>query len=130
MGFCFYLEGAVRGGSETWGAKNDILVLDGEKALRGAQGVRATDEAGYTVEQLPPNSPDLNPIENAWALCNGRMRDTDPAKLETHPEFKARANNAVRWANANKKAELLNMVASMRKRLAAAVKRKGARTGY
>ena len=55
------------------------------------------------MEQLPPNPPDFNPIENAWSAANDRRKDTDPAKLETHPEFKARANNAAKRVNANKK---------------------------
>ena len=55
------------------------------------------------MEQLPPDPPDFNPIENAWSAADDRRKDTDPAKLETHPEFKARANNAAKRVNANKK---------------------------
>ena len=52
------------------------------------------------------------------------------AKLETVEEYKTRVNNAVRWLNANKKEEMVNLVASMPRRLAAVLKKKGAGGGY
>ena len=51
-----------------------------------------------TVQKLPPASPDLrNPIENAWAELEKRLRKTDPGTLETEAAFKARATNGVKW---------------------------------
>ena len=52
----------------------DIVVLDNLAAHRIA-GVRAAIEAvGATLRHLPPYSPDLNPIELAFAKLKGLLR--------------------------------------------------------
>jgi transposase len=52
----------------------DIVVLDNLGAHKAA-GVRAAIEAvGATVRHLPPYSPDLNPIELAFAKLKGLLR--------------------------------------------------------
>ena len=122
--------GIVRRHFSTWAEGRAAVVLDGEKCMHGGLATAALTEAGVPTETLPPNSPDLNPIENAWALLDGRLSDTDPGKLEKEPAYKARVENAVRWCNRAKKALLENMVESMPRRLAAAVQLKGARTSY
>ena len=55
-------------------APGDIVVLDNLGAHKVA-GVRAAIEAaGATVRYLPPYSPDLNPIELAFAKLKGLLR--------------------------------------------------------
>ena len=56
-----------------------------------------------------------------------RLRKTDPAKLETEAEFKARVGNAIKWLQENKKLELGG---SMPNRLRECEAKKGARTNY
>jgi transposase len=112
-------------------AGKKVLYLDGLGAYHGPEAAAALKAAGFrTVEKVPPNSPDLNPIENAWALLGERMKDTDPEELESVQAFKTRTDNAVRWLNRNKRNELVNMVESTQRGLAAAIKLKGARTSY
>ena len=51
-----------------------IVVLDNLPAHK-AQAVRdALDRAGLARRYLPPYSPDLNPIEQAWSKLKGRLR--------------------------------------------------------
>ena len=107
------------------------LYLDGMGSYHGAEAAAALKGAGFRkVEKVPPNSPDLNPIENAWARLDDRMAATDPEELETNQEFKARAENALRWLNRNEAEGPTNMVESMQRRLGAVIKLKGARTSY
>ena len=95
------------------------------------QADAAVKEAGFTRgEQLPPNSPDLNPIENGWAALDDRLGATEPATLEKWADFKIRVANAVRWVNENRAERMENMVNSMPRRLGASLTLKGARTGY
>ena len=87
----------------------------------------ALKEAKVTAQKLPPASPDLlNPIENAWAELEERLRKTDPGTLETEAAFKARATNGVKWLVDNK--GLARMVESMPSRLLECGEKKGART--
>ena len=51
-----------------------IVVMDNLPAHK-AQAVRdALDRAGLARRYLPPYSPDLNPIEQAWSKLKGRLR--------------------------------------------------------
>ena len=72
----------------------------------------------------------MNPIENAWSRLDARLETTAPAKLETAAEFRVRVGNAVRWLNNNESEEMVGLVDSMPRRLAAVVKKKGAASGY
>jgi transposase len=102
------------------------LYLDGMGSYHGAEAAAALKGAGFRkVEKVPPNSPDLNPIENAWARLDDRMAATDPEELETNQEFKARAENALRWLNRNEAEGLTNMVESTQRRLGAVIKLNG-----
>ena len=85
---------------------------------------------GFAVEQLPSNSPDFSPIENCWAWLNERLAETDPATPEKFDAFKQRVRNAVGWLHENKAGEMANLIPSMQRRLQAAIRLKGARTGY
>jgi transposase len=51
-----------------------VLVMDNLSAHR-AKAVRALlDRSGFGYRYLPPYSPDLNPIEPAWAQVKARLR--------------------------------------------------------
>ena len=91
----------------------------------------AFEDSGFSsVEKLPPNSPDFNPIENMWKELNERLTETAPGTLEKFPEFQVRVKSAVSWLNRNKAQMMRNCVSSMPRRLREAVALRGARTGY
>lgn len=50
----------------------------------------ALEELGFEVMEWPPYSPDLNPIENLWALLKAKI-------LKIRPELKAMPNNDSTW---------------------------------
>ena len=51
-----------------------VLVMDNLRAHK-AQQVRALlDSSGFTYKYLPAYSPDLNPIESAWAKVRAELR--------------------------------------------------------
>jgi hypothetical protein len=80
-----------------------------------------------SVQQLinwPPNSPDLNPIENLWAWLQARV---DQKGCSSFEEFKQAVDSELA---AVPKEHLANLVASMKKRLQLVVKRGGGPTGY
>ena len=56
-------------------ARPDALVIMDNLPAHKAQAVRdALDRAGLARRHLPPYSPDLNPIEQAWSKLKGRLR--------------------------------------------------------
>ena len=80
--------------------------------------------------KLPPYSPDMNPIENVWAMLNVRLEGTKPGGWETEKAFRARVRNAVAWVNARRDGALTRMISSMPRRVKACVQAKGALTPY
>lgn len=52
----------------------DIVVLDNLAAHKNPQALQAMRDAGATPLFLPPYSPDLNPIEKAWAKLKDFIR--------------------------------------------------------
>jgi transposase len=51
-----------------------VLVMDNLRAHKTPAVRRLLDRAGFAYRYLPPYSPDLNPIEPAWAKVKARLR--------------------------------------------------------
>jgi transposase len=51
-----------------------VLVLDNLRAHKTAAVRRLLDRSGFLYRYLPPYSPDLNPIEPAWAKLKAELR--------------------------------------------------------
>jgi len=64
----------------------DVVVMDNLSSHKRAAAVRAIERAGATVAYLPPYSPDLNPIELAFAKIKARLR---AAELRTIDKVEA-----------------------------------------
>ena len=68
----------------------------------------------------PPNSPDLNPLENMWMICKDKVQ-----KMK-RPHNKEQMWNAVQVAWESKPMEMLDkLVASMPKRIQAVIDARG-----
>ena len=93
-----------------------------------ARAIPAWNRAGNgtvtLLEGWPPNSPDLSPIENAWAIVQARV---DAAGCETFQDFKQTVERE--WAKLSKK-ECRNLIGSMRERLEACVAVGGDKTRF
>jgi transposase len=81
----------------------DVVVMDNLSAHK-AEGVRESIEAvGATVLDLPPYSPDLNPIEKAWAKLKQLLRSTKARTTEALEQAiaqllpKITSQNALAW---------------------------------
>ena len=51
-----------------------VLVMDNLAAHKAAPVRALLDDSGFACHYLPPYSPDLNPIEPAWAKVKARLR--------------------------------------------------------
>ncbi len=60
----------------------DVVILDNLPAHRSASVRTAIEAGGATLRFLPPYSPDLNPIENAFAKLKAILRKTAARTLD------------------------------------------------
>jgi isftu1 transposase len=51
-----------------------VIVMDNYCIHKTKETQRIIEDAGCKILFLPPYSPDLNPIENTWAIIKGRIR--------------------------------------------------------
>ncbi len=54
--------------------RGDTVIMDNLPAHKGSDVRRAIEAAGATLQYLPPYSPDLNPIENAFSKLKAILR--------------------------------------------------------
>lgn len=54
--------------------QSSVVVMDNAAFHKGAQMIKALEDAGHTLLYLPPYSPDLNPIEKKWAQAKAIRR--------------------------------------------------------
>lgn len=76
------------------------------------------------MDPWPPNSPDLNPIENVWAWVNQKVRKRGCSSFK---EFQAEVLNTLQNIP---KAFITNLYASMPRRISKVLEQKGGKIGY
>lgn len=79
---------------------DDIVVLDNLGAHKDQRAIKAIYEAGASVKFLPPYSPDLNPIELAWAKMKGLLKSLKARCYDTLNQAIAEAMKLVTWWDA------------------------------
>ena len=52
----------------------DIVVMDNLSSHKDVQAREMIERAGATIWDLPPYSPDFNPIENMWSKVKAFLR--------------------------------------------------------
>ncbi len=65
----------------------DIVVMDNLSSHKRVAAVRAIEEVGCSVVYLPPYSPDLNPIELAFAKIKARLRAAELRTIDKVENF-------------------------------------------
>ena len=59
-----------------------VLVMDNLAPHKAAAARQALDRAGLARRYLPPYSPDLNPVEQAWSKMKERLRQAGARSIE------------------------------------------------
>eukprot|EP00742_Colponemidia_sp_Colp-10_P013372 GILJ01015103.1.p1 GENE.GILJ01015103.1~~GILJ01015103.1.p1 ORF type:complete len:345 (+),score=17.85 GILJ01015103.1:573-1607(+) len=82
--------------------KNRIFMQDGARCHSANHTLDYLDRKGVTVlEDWPPYSPDLNPIENLWYLLDQRLSELVPRTLDELKLATVEAWNAIPIAHIN-----------------------------
>lgn len=100
-----------------------MLQHDNAPVHRAAVVKEFLDKNYYSVIEWPPYSPDLNPIENLWAILKKKCKFT----AKTEQELMLEAQNA--WNSINTET-LHNLFSSMPARIEAVIRAKGGHTKY
>ena len=79
---------------------------------------------GVSLVELPPHSPDLNPIENLWAGLKHCVESRHPQTIQELKEI-----ITSEWTNTNL-STCSNLVDSMNDRMLSVIAAEGFRTGY
>jgi hypothetical protein len=107
------------------------LVQDHERCLWQVESLVATQSVGLNVIMAyPKHSPDLNAIENVWALLKSCLADSAPTELESRSTFLRRLQRAFAHLNAKKASELRRLCNNQLERADDVLKLKGARTKW
>ena len=81
----------------------DIVVMDNLSSHKDVQAREMIERAGATIWDLPPYSPDFNPIENMWSKVKAFLRKAKARTEETLIEAIADAlrtitpNDCIGW---------------------------------
>lgn len=116
-------EKAGKGESRLW-------VQDGDPCQNSALAKSAMGRANATLFQIPPRSPDLNPIENLFHLVSKRLRDNALDKRitkETYQQFQERVINTMYSIPIK---TINNIIESMNERIELVIEGKGNRLKY
>jgi transposase len=72
-----------------------VVLMDNLSAHKGGRVRKIIESAGCELLYLPPYSPDLNPIEQAFSKVKGLLRRSEARTREALVEAIGRALNAV-----------------------------------
>ncbi len=103
----------------------DFIFQQDLAPVHTAKGTKSWfNDYGVTVLDLPANSPDLNPIENLWAIVKRKMRDTRPNNVD---DLKADLKGT--WSFITPE-QCHRLTGSMPRRIDAVIHAKGGPTKY
>ena len=109
----------------------NLLVQDYERCPRCPEPLQEVAHLRVRlVHDYPKCSQDLNATENAWALLRGRLNYTRPNGMESRQGFIPRSRAAVRWLNANRRAQLFTLCTNQKARAQEVLHLRGSRTSW
>ena len=81
--YCHVIDSALLPQTEQWFDEMEwIFQQDNAPCHKSRTTMNHLSDSGITVLDWPPNSPDINPIETAWALLKKEVRQRNVTKEE------------------------------------------------
>ncbi|CAM1298359.1 Uncharacterised protein r2_g795 [Pycnogonum litorale] len=114
---------------ETTG-KAKIFLQDGDPSQNSAIARKAMHEIGVSIFQIPPRSPDLNPIENFFSIVSSLLTEESVRKKirkESFVQLTSRIDNIMKCVPTH---VIDRLIDSMPNRIEEVIARKGQKTRY
>ena len=121
---CIDGSGLIPSMNEIYGIRKWKLMQDGATAHTSKLTMDYLNSYVDVLESWPSGSPDLNPIENLWAIIKKRIEDKKPGNLKELRKWIIETWNSIDQQTIN------NLIDSMDNRLNEVVKANGWRTRY
>lgn len=107
-----------------------IFLMDNDPSQTSARAKAAFAQLGYTMQKIPPRSPDLNPIENVFHLVRKNLEAQTRKNNITHQTWE-QFKEAVRYSIWSTSKDIIDKtISSLPKRLQQIIATKGKRTKY
>lgn len=104
------------------------VIQDHERCLWQEESLKCLKDLGVpALSRYPKSSPDLNAIEEVWALLRTYLEERAPEGLERRQDFLARLRGAVLHLNQSKKGVLLKLCRNQKERAEELLALSGAR---
>ena len=116
--------GLIPSMNEVYGVKKWVLMQDGASAHTAKVTLDYLRTYVNILENWPAMSPDLNPIENLWAIMKAKVSELRPQNKEQLIEY------VIAVWNSLEQQMISNLVDSMKERLEAVVKNNGEQTDF
>ena len=107
-----------------------VLLQDGDPSQNSVKAKKALKDAKFTLFPIPPRSPELNPIENVFALVKKNlMKQVIDCRIEreSFDEFSSRVKSTL-YSTSTK--HINNMIDSYGERLRKLISKKGCKIEY
>ena len=106
------------------------MLIDGEHFLHSKAAAKAYERHSMSLWKVPPQSPDLNPVEKFWSWLRRELRRRDLQDFKrkrqplTKPQYVARVKQVMQTKKAQLKAS--NIARGFRKTLKEVDRKRGA----
>jgi hypothetical protein len=124
VGTCLAESAIISGMNEKHGFKKWTFMQDGASAHTKRSTMEFLRQRCNVLEDWPSGSPDLNPIENLWAIMKRRAGEVGATTIEELEDIVRDV-----WSAVNEQ-ELANLSGSMQRRLEAVAGEGGGPNGY
>ena len=124
---CYEGEGGLKAFREQINIHDAILMEDGAPVHRSNAPKKWREDQGLTKLDWPANSPDLNPIENIWAILKDAVQHRHTPRPKTVDEMKEALQ--MEWEKIPG-SSLSKLLSSMPARMQAGIKAKGGPTRW
>ncbi|KAJ3438845.1 transposable element tc1 transposase [Anaeramoeba flamelloides] len=109
----------IKKANREYGCLNWIFQQDGARPHTSRKTMDFLNRRCQVMNTWPPNSPDLNPIENLWSIMDRRLKHVNPKNKEEFIEELINVWESIKWET------LENLTLSMDNRINLVIERDG-----
>lgn len=110
--------------------RSRVWLQDGDPSQNCALAKAAMKRSNSELLNIPPRSPDLNPIENLFHILSKKLKENAISRRITHETFEEFKNRVIATLYSIDVSTIDNIIASMNRRIKEVIKSGGKRIKY